>query len=82
MATVNVGDQVKLVGTVKELVTDKATGRVSALLGTLDQPGNPSHEYWAGADDLVADTPEAPAAESASTSGGKTAAKPAAHSHA
>ena len=61
-----VGDQVKLVGTVKDMVTDKGSGRVSVLLDTLESPGHPSKEYWAQESDLVADTPAAAGAEAAS----------------
>lgn len=69
------GDHVKLVGTVKQSVTDTPTGRVSVLIGTIDAPGNPSHEYWVNEQHLVADVATvaaepaaaAPAAESTTT---------------
>jgi hypothetical protein len=57
----NAGDQVKLVGTVKESVKDsEPSTRVSVLIGTLDAPGNPSVEYWVNETHLVADPPPAP----------------------
>jgi len=62
MALFNVGDQVKLVGTVKESVQDKGSSRISVLFGTLDSPGKPSVEYWANENDLAADPPEGSAA--------------------
>jgi len=39
----NPGDRVKLVGVVKDIVTDTPSGRVSVLVET---EGNPSKEYW------------------------------------
>jgi len=73
MALFNAGDQVKLVGTVKESVADKGgSSRVSVLFATLETPGKPPVEYWANEADLVADPPEAAATTEAAP--GKTAA--------
>jgi pyruvate carboxylase len=40
------GDPVKVTGTVKDLVTDKATGLVSVMMQTEDLPGAPGREMW------------------------------------
>ena len=42
----NIGDRVKLVGVVKDTVTDTPSGRVSVLIATDEMYGNPSKEYW------------------------------------
>lgn len=56
-----IGDPVKVTGTVKDMVTDKGTSHVSVLMQSDDLPGAPGREFWFPEEQVQPNPPEQPA---------------------
>jgi len=59
-----IGDPVKVTGTVKDMVTDKGTSHVSVLMQSDDLPGAPGREFWFPEEQVQPNPPAQPTAAS------------------
>jgi hypothetical protein len=75
----NIGDPIKVTGTVKDIVHAKDTNIVSVLMQSDDLPGAPGREFWFPQQDVQENPPPQPATPPATTATAATKHTPAPH---